>query len=118
MTDDDDLDWPPGWCGLTPAQPEVFLRQLALELGPRHALAPAIQTGQVRAIGVAEGSDDVVFALEPGVLPTPLAVVHLAWPRPDTRPRLWQRLFPRPAARWVPAVIPLARLADLDRGAG
>lgn len=115
MSDTPDHDWPPGWCDLAPGQETAFLVQLARELGPRHGLAPAIRDGHVRAIGVAEGSDDVVYALASDVMETPFALVHLAWPPPDTRPRLLQRLFPRPAARWIPAVMPLTSLSELGK---
>lgn len=111
LSDEPYDDWPPGWCGLVPGQGVAFLKQLAPELGPRHPLAPAIRAGQVRATGVAEVSDDVVYALAPGVMETPSAVVHLAWPPRDNRPRLLQRLFPRPAARWEPRVTLLAELS-------
>lgn len=106
---DDEYDWPPGWCGLAPSQPEAFLRQLAHELGPGHPLAPAIRDGRVRAIGTAEGSDDVVYAVEGWE--APFAVVHLAWPKPDSRPWLIRKL--RPRGRWAPAVVPLAAIRDL-----
>lgn len=117
MTDEtgDTWPWPPGWCGLAPGQARAFLDQLARELGPDHALAPAIRDGRVRAVGTATGSDDVVYALAPGVMATPLALVHLAWPAPDSRPRLLRWLFPRPQPRHRPAVEPLASLDDLAR---
>jgi len=87
---------------LVEGQAEAFVTQLARELGRDHALAPAI--------GVAEGSDDVVYALTGEG--TPFAVVHLAWPAPDPRPWLLRRL--RPRMRRVPAVVPLQRLTDLE----
>lgn len=101
-----DEDWPPGWCGLAPGQAEAFLGQLARELGPGH---PLLGAGRVRAIGTAAGSDDVVYAVEGW--DAPFAVVHLAWPTPDSRPWLIRKL--RPRRRWVPAVQPLAAIADL-----
>lgn len=101
-----DPDWPPGWCGLAPGQAETFLRQLARELGPDHEL---IREGRIRAIGTAEGSDDVVYAVEGWE--APFAVVHLAWPKPDSRPWLIRKL--RPRGRWAPAMVPLAAIRDL-----
>lgn len=105
----DDIEWPEGWGGLVPGQAEAFLAQLARELGPDHAMAAVIAAGRVRAIGLATGSDDVVYAVEGR--DTPFVVVHLAWPQPDARGWLARWLRPRP--RWVPAVRSLARLADL-----
>lgn len=97
-----DFDWREGWCGLVEGQAEVFVAQLAREPGRDPVLAPAIGVGRVRAIGVAEGSDDVVYALTGEG--TPFAVVHRAW--------LLRRL--RPRMRRVPAVVPLQRLTDLE----
>lgn len=103
--------WPEGLVGLGPGQAAAFLAQLHRELGPGHALAPLIKRRAVRAIAVACGSDDVVYRIRGWQ--APYAVVHLAWPEPDTRPNLLRRLLPGPGARWVPAVVPVARLGDL-----
>lgn len=103
------LHWPEGWGGLAEGQAEVFVAQLARELGPDHALARAIAEGRVRAIGMADGSDDVVYALtDEGA---PFVVVHLAWPEPDRRSRLARWL--RPRRHRPPAVTALQSLSDL-----
>ncbi len=99
--------WPAGWVGLAPGQGRAFLDQLRRELGPAHPLAPLIARRAVRAVAVAEGSDDVVFRIRGWQ--APFAVVHLAWPPADPRPAVLRRLWPRPAARWQPRVVPLAR---------
>jgi len=107
----EEVDWPEGWFGIDGPTARVFERQLALELGADHALAPAIARGDIRAIGRFGGSDDVVYALDGWK--APFAVVHLAWPPPDERPWLLRKLRPRPASRWLPALMPLDALADL-----
>ena len=101
-------DWPEGWCGLVEGQAAAFEAELARELAPGHPLARALAEGRVRAVGVARGSDDVVFAVKGEK--APFAVVHLAWPEPE--PRSWWRLGRR--RRPGPVVHPLARIADLD----
>ena len=107
-------DWPEGWGGLAEGQAAAYLAQLARELGPDHALAGAIREGRVRAIGVADGSDDVVYALTGER--APFIVVHLAWPGPDRRFGLvrWLRPYPhRP-----PAVIAVESRSDLGGEGG
>jgi hypothetical protein len=103
--------WPAGWVGLASGQATAFLGQLRRELGPGHPLAPLIARRSVRAVAVAAESDDVIFRIRGWQ--APFAVVHLAWPPQDRRPALLRRLLPRPASRWVPAVVPVARLDDL-----
>ena len=103
--------WPEGWVSLVPGQATAFVEQLQLELGPGHALAPLIARRAVRAVAVAAGSDDVVFRI--CGWQAPFAVVHLAWPPEDRRAWLLRRIWPRPASRWVPAVVPITRLDQL-----
>lgn len=102
-------DWPEGWGGLAEGQDEAFLAQLARELGPDHALAGAIREGRVRAVGVADGSDDVVYALTGEG--APFIMVHLAWPEPDRR--FWVLRRFRPYRQRPPAVRALHSLSDL-----
>ena len=105
MSAGDAYDWPPGWCALLPEQAPVFLAQLRRELAPDHPL----QRLPVRAIGVALGSDDAVFAVDGWQ--APFCVVHLSWPGPDPRPWLLRQLRPWP--RHDPAILPLADLSAL-----
>lgn len=104
--------WPEGWVALAPGQGAAFFRQLQRELGADHALAPLIAQRRVRAVAVAEGSDEVLYRIRGWQ--APYAVVHLAWPPEDRRPALLRRVWPRAGAGWVPAVVPVARLADLS----
>lgn len=101
------FNWPDGWGGLNAAQEDVFDRQLVLEIGADHAIAAL----RPRAIGTADGSDDVVFAVNDWQ--APYFVCHLAWPAPVGKPVLKRRFQPAPKRTWVPAIVPLDDLADL-----
>ncbi len=107
MSTGDEYDWPPGWCALLPEQAPVFLEQLRRELGPDHPL----QSLPVRAIGVALGNDDAVFAVDGWQ--APFFVAHLSWRGPDPRP--WLSRWLRPWPQDDPAVAPLAALSALAR---
>jgi len=109
-------DWPEGWGALDAAAAAFFTAQLAREIGPEHPVSAEIAAGRMRAVGKFWGSDDVVFAMERG--PAPFVLVHLAFPEPDTRGWLARKLRPRPASRYLPALVPVARIADLARYCG
>ncbi|GKY88585.1 hypothetical protein [Sinisalibacter aestuarii] len=109
MRETSDQDFPEGWGGLTPEQAALFTAQLRAELGRDHPFRRFFATGAIRAIGAADGSDDVVFAI--AGWDAPYFASHLTWAAADTRPALLRRLRPRP--RPVPGITPLHSLAAL-----
>lgn len=101
----DDVDWPNGWGGLTRAQETMFLRQLRRELAGDHPF----QHMTIRAIGICDFTDDVVYAVEDW--DAPFFVSHPCWQKPDTRPWLLRKLRPRPKP--FPGVQPIRDLDEL-----
>ncbi len=81
---------PESWCEISPESIATFGVELARELAPGHALYGL----PVRAIGLGNDGDDVLFVIEDGT--ERVAAVHLTWTQspPDRPPFPSTTLYP------------------------